>query len=123
MKRKSILSLEDKALDRRIKIAGTQYDRRRKLTDHQLKRIKQLSDDGLTNEELAVMYNVDPRTIRYHLDDNYRRSRIWQASSTLRLPGDNELLSTEQKLQMRIEQFRDRVRYKRYLILHRKLKV
>lgn len=109
MKRKAILNLDDLLLDKKVKIQGTQYDRKRRLNDKDLKKIqKLLTKRGFTLDEVAALYNVDKRTIRYHLDEDYRRIRIEQ--------------STGKHTGIDVYTFANRVEYKRYLIQKRKIK-
>ena len=42
MKKKDILALSDRELDKVVKIAGTQYDRKRKINDKQIASAKRL---------------------------------------------------------------------------------
>ena len=82
MKKKDILALSDKELDKAVKIAGTQYDRKRKINDKQIASAKRLVKKGKSFEYIIkkLKLNVTPNTIRYHLDEVYRRYRIDHAN-------------------------------------------
>ena len=73
MKKRQVLKLDDKELDKLIKIQGTQYDRKRKLTDKQIESARELyAKYDATVWDLAVMFGVSVRTIRYNLQTSYR---------------------------------------------------
>ena len=108
MKRKDVLKLDDLTLDKVVKIQGTQYDRKWVLKEKDYKKAAKLYARGLTYEEIAVMFGVDPRTIRYHLDEDYRLHRI--STSTGKHTGIDTCIMQE------------RVLYKRDLIRRRKIK-
>ena len=72
MKRKEVLKLTPLELDKKVKIQGTQYDRKRKLTDKQIKKIKRALAKGASEKELAKKYNVDPGTIHYNSNLEYK---------------------------------------------------
>lgn len=82
MKKKDILALSDKELDKVVKIAGTQYDRKRKINDKQIASAKRLVTKGKSFEYIIkkLKLNVTENTIRYHLDEAYRRYRIDHAN-------------------------------------------
>ena len=82
MKKKDILALSDRELDKVVKIAGTQYDRKRKINDKQIASAKRLVKKGKSFEYIIkkLKLNVTKNTIRYHLDEEYRRYRIDHAN-------------------------------------------
>lgn len=81
MKKKVVLALTDKEVDKLIKISGTQYDRRRKLDDKQIALARKMFiNQGRSLEYIANKFGVHPSTIRYHLDKTYRRYRIDHAN-------------------------------------------
>lgn len=82
MKKKDILELSDRELDKVVKIAGTQYDRKRKINDKQIASAKRLVKKGKSFEYIIkkLKLNVTENTIRYHLDEAYRRYRIDHAN-------------------------------------------
>lgn len=81
-KKKQILALSDKELDKVVKIAGTQYDRKRKISDKQIAAASKLVKKGKSLEYIIkkLKLNVTANTIRYHLDEAYRRYRIDHAN-------------------------------------------
>ncbi len=108
MKKKHILAMDDKQLDKAIKISGTQYDRKRKLKDNDIEKAKKLfSKKHKTLEEIALKFGVDVRTIRYHLDTTYRQVRIQQARPKTRVVACKKDYK---------KSFSDRVAYKRQLV-------
>ena len=110
---KSLLQLDDKSLDKAVKISGTQYDRRRRLTDKQIARIHKLfTSRNKSIEYLANKFKVDSRTIRYHLDSDYRKSRISQAKSR------KSIIITSEEALLRLT---ERANYKRTLIRKNKI--
>ena len=80
--KKAILALNDKELDKAVKIAGTQYDRKRKISDKQIDAARKLVSKGKSFEYIIekLKLNVTANTIRYHLDEAYRRYRIDHAN-------------------------------------------
>ena len=72
MKRNILLTLEDKELDKEVKIAGTSFDRRKKLNKEQIKKMKKLYNNGSTLSELAVLFNIALTTVKYHCVDGYK---------------------------------------------------
>ena len=72
----SVLSnLSDAEVDKIVKIAGTQYDRRRVVTEKMLKQARKYLKKGKDYDYISRKLNVSVRTIRYHLDDEYREYR------------------------------------------------
>ncbi len=82
MKKKEILALEDKELDKVVKIAGTQHDRKRKINDKQIASAKRLIKKGKSFDYIIkkLKLKVTANTIRYHIDEEYRRYRIEHAN-------------------------------------------
>lgn len=113
MKKNPLLMLDDRTLDKVVKISGTEFDRRRKLSDKQLRKMKDLFyKKHKTMKYLAKKFNVHVKTIQYHLDDEYRKLKIEQckASNISRL--------SQEELQ---ERTKERVAYKRYLLSKNKI--
>ena len=48
-----ILNLDDKALDKKIKIQGTPYDRKRKISEKTIKQMTKMSKKGKSIQEIA----------------------------------------------------------------------
>lgn len=109
MRRKQILNLDDVTLDRKVKIQGTQFDRKRKLKDKDWKKAKKLLDKGRTYEEVAAVFGVKPKTIRYGVDEDFR------AYCISHMTGKHSGVD--------VCTFDNRVSYKRTLIQKRKIKV
>ena len=109
-KNKELLSLDDREIDRAVKIVSTQWDRKRKLTDKQIETAQRLfTKKNRSFEQIAKKFHVDPRTIRYHLDNTYRCSRIAQARSASYTPP--ALTGYDAK-----ERLKERAAYKRQLV-------
>lgn len=70
----------DDEIDRNIHIQGTVWDRKRVLGSKELNRIRKMLKRGVKIQDLAVEYAVDPRTIRYAVDADYRARRILQSN-------------------------------------------
>lgn len=102
-----ILKMDDYEINRKIIIKGTEHDRKRKLTDVQVTEIKTAYDNGESVESLASTYGVVPKTIRWHLSDDYRRTLINQMVPTSAI---------KRRTPNRIEELRDRAEYKRQLV-------
>ena len=104
-------SLSDIEVDRLVRISATEFNRRRRLTDKQIAVIKKLRIDfHMSWKELAELTKVDPRTVRYHCDAAFRRSRIKQA----RYPTKKSNVYDPVKI-------KDRIEYKRSLIAEGKI--
>ena len=71
--KKAILALNDKELDKAVKIAGTQYDRKRKISDKQIDAARKLVSKGKSFEYIIekLKLNVTANTIRYHIAEAY----------------------------------------------------
>lgn len=74
MTRMERISQSDTAINANVKIAGTNWDRRRKLTNKQIGQIKKAAQrPGFDIKAVAKKYGVAPLTIRYHIDEQYKR--------------------------------------------------
>lgn len=114
MTRRELMRLEDKVLDRVIKIQGTQYDRKRKLTDKQIQKANILyTQYDASFWDLAVMFGVDVRTIRYNLQSSYRARRLEYAKTH---PQKRKSVIADP-----CAVFMERVAYKRKLVARRKV--
>ena len=76
MRKKQVLSLDDVTLDKKVKIQGTQFDRKRKLKDKDWKKVNRMMKKGFNFTQIAEVFNVDPRTIRYGVDEEFRNRVI-----------------------------------------------
>lgn len=113
MKKRQILKLEDKELDKLIQIQGTQYDRKRKLSDKQIEKARILyAKYDASLWDLAVMFGVNVRTIRYNLQNSYRAHRLEYAKAHPQ---------TTRKQYDHTAALSDRVAYKRKLVARGKV--
>lgn len=71
-RKEMLMAMDDATLNKTIKIARTEHDRRRVLNDKQVSRVKHLISLGVTYQEAAKIFDVDPRTIRCYTDEAYR---------------------------------------------------
>lgn len=112
MKRKEVLKLTPIELDKKVKIQGTQYDRKRKLTNRQIKKIKRALAKGVSEKKLAKKYKVDPRTIRYNSNLEYKfYIQTYQALNFGDHTGEDKYTIYDRSL------------YKRHLVSRRKINV
>lgn len=68
--------LTQAVVDKIVVLAGTQYDAKRKLSDRNIATIKRNLNKGKTIKEMAKRYKVVPQTIKYNIDEEYRRNTI-----------------------------------------------
>ena len=101
--------IDDDTLDKVVIIKGTKYDRKRKRSDQAIKKMKKLYKNGFTYSDLAYIYSVSPSTVRYHLDDAFRKE--YNATRS------NKVYGTIKKSKQ------NRVDYKRYLVSQGLVKV
>lgn len=73
---KNIINSSDTKIDSMVKIQGTNYDRRRKVTKSMKRRMQQMYDAGKSYYAIAEHFSVDPRTVRYNLDEAFRKYDI-----------------------------------------------
>ena len=64
MTKVEILTMMDGALDKAVKIQGTQYDRKRKVSKAQLKTLEKLSKQGKSIAEIARKLNLTENGFR-----------------------------------------------------------
>lgn len=114
MKKQVILGWTDLEVDRNIKLIGTEFDRKRKFTDKQIAKAKKMLDKGKTFNEIASKLKVDVRVVRYHLDPTYRAMRISGAVTA----GTNR-----KNYPTRIDEFKNRVNYKRELVARGRISI
>jgi len=73
MTKKKLMTLTDSALNKTVKIAGTNYDRRRHLTNAQVANMKKMVATGKkTTAEVAAHFGVDPSTVRYNTEPGFK---------------------------------------------------
>lgn len=81
MKKKLLLALDDAELDKIVHIKGTQFNRRRKLSDKQIVKARKMYEKKkMSIEEIAEFFHVHWKTIKYHLDEEYRQYRLNHAN-------------------------------------------
>lgn len=68
----NVLKMVDDKLDKAVKIQGTDFDRKRKVTSEMRDQMKRMKKRGKTFREIAERFNVDHRTVRYSIDEQYR---------------------------------------------------
>ena len=72
----NLLMAPDSTIVAKIRVAGTEYDRRRRLTDRQIAEIKAYYNHGIFSiSELCDIYGVSYGTIKYHVDEDFKKSR------------------------------------------------
>lgn len=85
--RKNLLNMSDSALDKAVKIEGTNKDRRRKITKWDFKRvILPKVAKGVSYSTIAKELNVTSDTIKYNVDKEYKQKKnaerkLYKASS------------------------------------------
>jgi hypothetical protein len=72
MTKKELLSMSNYNLDKTVKIQGTKFDRKRKVSAKTIAKINYLKACGKTYCEIAKMLELNPITVRYHFDENYK---------------------------------------------------
>lgn len=71
MTKKEILKLSDSAIDKAVRIQGTNYDRRRKVTKQMQFRMMQMLNAGKSVNTIAEHFSVTPHTVKYNTDESY----------------------------------------------------
>ena len=74
MTKTEILSMVDRDVDRTIKIQGTDYDRKRKLKSKAVAEMRKLVSKGKTFKEIADRLGCCTQTVRYNVDDEWRKA-------------------------------------------------
>lgn len=67
-----VLELDDKALDKRIKIQGTEFDRKRTISSKTVKQMLKLSKKGKSIQEIAKELGIGATSIRYNIDPVFK---------------------------------------------------
>lgn len=60
-------------IDNAVKIQGTNYDRKRKVTKQIKRRMEQMHNAGKSYGYIADYYGVSYGTVRYNLDENFKK--------------------------------------------------
>lgn len=72
--------MNDLEVDKAVKIQGTKFDRKRVLDDQDINYIKLMHKEGVSISQLAKMFQVNWRTIKYNIDDDYRKLMLSKVS-------------------------------------------
>ena len=108
-KKIELLTLTDEALDKKVKIQGTQYDRKRKVTDKTIAKMKSLSSSGKSVSEIAKKLGLNYITVKYNVDPMFKA--IFNATRSGKHTGKDHIT------------VKDRVAYKRGLVAAGKIAV
>lgn len=108
--KQELLALKNTALDKKVKIVGTDYDRRRTLTNKDIYGIKRMykNGKGRSISYIANKYGVAYGTIKYHLSEEYKQHQNGMRKNYIRSSYPTPETVTE------------RVEYKRNLIANNK---
>ena len=101
-KKLQLLTLTDEALDKKVKIQGTQYDRKRKVTDKTISKMKSLASSGKSISEIASKLGLNYMTVKYNVDPAFKA--IYNATR-------NGAHTGKDKITMK-----DRISYKRQFV-------
>ena len=66
------LVLCDDALDKKVRIAGTDFDRKRRYKKEDLKKARRMLKSGKTFSEISKKTGITYHALRYNLDEAYR---------------------------------------------------
>ena len=75
MTKRELMKLSDTALDKAVKIQGTNFDRKRKVTKQMQYRMTQMLDAGKSVNYIAEHFNVTPQTVKYNTNPEYKTWR------------------------------------------------
>lgn len=64
----------DSSIDKYVRIQGTNYDRKRKVTKSMKRRMEQMYGAGKSYTFIANHFGVDPKTVRYNLDESFKKA-------------------------------------------------
>lgn len=109
MTRSEILKLKDNELDKKVKIQGTRFDRKRKVSNSTITRMRKMFKKGKTVAEISHITGIAYTTVRYNVDDNWRKQYI--ASLSGKHTGNTNITKE------------DRILYKRSIVDSRKMRV
>ena len=107
--RKEVLKMDDLTIDNKVKIQGTNFDRKRKYTKEFFNQLKSEANNGATIKELATKYSMNEGTIRYNIDDAFRKTYNSRRKKGTHAVG--------------VMDFDNRVAYKKNLVRTKKIKV
>ena len=103
---KKLFNLKLNMFDKKVILAGTDYDRRRKLTNKDIDNIKKEHDEGKSVSYLVSKYGVSYNTIKYHLTDTLGKKEFNKKRS--QYPNNSYISSIEHR--------NERVEYKKNLL-------
>mgnify|MGYP004625212125 FL=1 len=109
MTRSEILKMKDSDLDKTIKIQGTRFDRKRKVSNATITRMRKMFNKGKSISEISNITGICYSTVRYNVDDNWRKQHI--ASLSGKHTGNTNITKE------------DRILYKRAIVDARKMRV
>lgn len=72
MKKSELLKLNDSEFNKKVKVAGTNWDRRRKLTNKDIYEMKRMYSRNKSVSDIAEKFNVCNSTVKYHLFEHYK---------------------------------------------------
>ena len=72
MKKSELLKLSNSELNKKVHVAGTNYDRRRKLTNKDIYEIKRMYKRNNSVSKIANKYGIAYSTVMYHLSEDYK---------------------------------------------------
>ncbi len=70
---KEMIKMSNSAIDSMVKIQGTNYDRKRRVTKDMKNRMSQMYNAGKSYSAIANHFGVTPRTVRYNLDEEFKK--------------------------------------------------
>lgn len=80
--KKKVRNMTPEQVNKEIIIQGTLFDRKRILDNDDIKTAKKYIKKGYSWKQIGELLDVDPRTIRYSMDAEYRLRRIMQSPGT-----------------------------------------
>jgi hypothetical protein len=80
MTKVEILTMMDGALDKAVKIQGTEHDRKRKVKDAAIKKMLKMLKDEKDVAEIARKMGLSIRDVRYHVDPEWRKAYLAKLS-------------------------------------------
>ena len=73
MKKELLLRLDNKNLNKVVKIQGTKFDRNKKMSDKDIRLIQSMKNQGKSITEIAKKFNVSRNCIMYHTNEEYKK--------------------------------------------------
>lgn len=72
-KKIELLKLTDEALDKKVKIQGTEYDRKRKIPNSTIKKMLGMAKKQKSVAEIASKLGLNYTAVKYHVDAEFRK--------------------------------------------------